>query len=40
VGIETDHGIDIRTIEDVAFSERWLTNHDWTMNDTPYWKAD
>jgi len=37
VGIETDHGIDIRSIEDVAFSERWLINHGWTMNNTPYW---
>ena len=37
VGIETDHGIDIRDIEDVAFSERWLLNHGWTMNDSPYW---
>jgi CMP-N,N'-diacetyllegionaminic acid synthase len=37
VGIETDHGIDIRSIEDVAFSERWLMNHGWTMNNSPYW---
>jgi CMP-N,N'-diacetyllegionaminic acid synthase len=37
VGIETDHGIDIRTIEDVAYSERWLTNHGWSMDNTPYW---
>ena len=37
VGIETDHGIDIRSIEDVVFSERWLENHRWTMNSTPYW---
>ena len=39
LGIETDHGIDIRSIEDVAFSERWLINHGWTMNMTPYWTA-
>jgi len=37
VGIDTDHGIDIRDIEDVAFSERWLLNHGWTMNNSPYW---
>lgn len=39
VGITTDHGIDIRGIEDVAFSEKWLINHGWTMNDSPYWKG-
>jgi CMP-N,N'-diacetyllegionaminic acid synthase len=37
VGIETDHGIDIRSIEDVVFSERWLENHGWTVTDSPYW---
>lgn len=37
VGVETDHGIDIRTMEDVAFSEHWLISRGWTMNQTPYW---
>lgn len=39
VGVETDHGIDIRTQEDLAFSQQWLMSHGWSMNNSPYWSS-